>query len=142
MQIEVNDFVIEYLEKYKIQSMHTDEKRCRFQKGQIINVPEFGYMEEYSCINQGINLCQMGSISYSNAVIPRLDMQVGRYCSIAVGLDFIKGNHPLGLISTSSCTYDPNFYIFKDSAKAHNGEYFAKDWKLYYNLVPPPPPQY
>nr|WP_086234123.1 CatB-related O-acetyltransferase [Campylobacter sp. P0138] len=56
----------------------------------------------------------MGSISYSNAIIPRLDINKERYCSIANGLSFIAGKHPLDTISTSSFIYNPNFYIFKD----------------------------
>lgn len=140
MRICLNEYAIKYLIKHKVQCAHTNANLCRFKEGQMINVPEEGDMEEYACINAGENLCAMGSISYSNATISRLDMQVGRYCSIAVGLSFIKAHHPLGLFSTSSCTYDPNFYIFKDSAKAHSGECFTKDWGLYYHLVPPPPP--
>ncbi|KAB0611637.1 hypothetical protein [Campylobacter hyointestinalis] len=63
-----------------------------------------------------ITLVKWGSFSYSNAIIPRLDIKMGMYCSIAVGLNFIAGKYPLDTISTSSFIYDPNFYIFKDAS--------------------------
>ena len=135
MDIKVNRFVIEYLNEYGI-------CKNRFKEGEVLKVPDEGYMEEFSAINRGNNLCQMGSASYSNAVIPRLDIKMGRYCSIAVGLGFIAGKHPLHTFTTSSCFYDPYFYIFKDSFYKFSGKPydFCKDWSLGHKLVPPPSP--
>ena len=136
MDIKVNKFVNEYLNEYGI-------CKNRFKEGEIIKVPDSGYMEEFSLVNRGNTLCQMGSVSYFNAAIPRLDIKMGRYCSIAVGLDFIRGKHPLHTFTTSSCFYDPYCYIFKDSFLKFSGGKtydFCKDSSLYHTLVPPPPP--
>ena len=116
MKIKVNKFVREYLEEFNVLMSYPNGKVCRYKDDEIINVPDTGFMEEYSTINKGNNACQMGSFSYSNAIIPRLDIKMGRYCSIANGLSFIAGKHPLDTISTSSFIYDPNFYIFKDAS--------------------------
>ncbi|WP_096026761.1 hypothetical protein [Campylobacter lanienae] len=116
MQIKVNKFVREYLEEFNVLMICPNGKICRYKDDEMINVPDSGFMEEYSTINTGNKACQMGSFSYSNAIIPRLDIKMGRYCSIAVGLNFIAGKHPLDTISTSSFIYDPNFYIFKDAS--------------------------
>ncbi|WP_300706444.1 MULTISPECIES: hypothetical protein [Helicobacter] len=80
----------------------------------------------------------MGAFSYSNAHIPRLDIKMGRYNSIALGLSFISGKHPLDIISTSSFTYCPNFVIFKDAnLKFVQGKYQTDS---YTNFVPSAPP--
>ena len=94
-------------------------KLCRYKDDKMINVTDSGFMAEYSTINKGNKACHMGSFGYSNAIIPRLDIKMGRYCSIAVGLNFIAVKHPLDTISTSSFIYDPNFYIFKDTSIEH-----------------------
>ncbi|MDY3113732.1 MAG: CatB-related O-acetyltransferase [Helicobacter sp.] len=139
MEIIVNSFVREYLGEFNVQGRMG---HCYYGDGASLIVPESGAMEEYCSINRGNVLCQMGSLSYSNAPLKRADIKMGRYCSIAVGLDFIAGKHPLHLISTSSCTYDPYFYIFRDSFLKHCGEEysFCSDWSLAGKLVPPPPP--
>lgn len=67
-------------------------------------------IEPYSCFS-GVNvLCNMGSYSYS---ISPLDpfMKIGRYCSIARGLQFFKGTHPVDNVSTSPFTYENRIYI-------------------------------
>ncbi|WP_190318947.1 hypothetical protein [Campylobacter sp. LR196d] len=56
--------------------------------------PRNGYIEEFSSLNGHI-LCQMGFMSYSNALISRSDLEIGRCCSIAWGLNFIRTHHPL-----------------------------------------------
>lgn len=68
----------------------------------------------------------------------RLDVKIARYCSIAAGLDFIKGKHPLHLISTSSFTYDNKFYVYKDANKEFcDSEFQAYNYRFF---VPEPKP--
>ena len=133
MKIKVNKFVREYLEEFKILTI---DSNCRLKAGEIIRIPSGGFMEEYSTVHQGDSICQMGSFSYSNAIIPRLDIQMGRYCSVALGLNFIAAKHPLDTISTSPFIYEPKF--FKDAAL----KWIDKDYTytLRDQLVPPPPP--
>ncbi|CUU86225.1 acetyltransferase [Campylobacter hyointestinalis] len=117
---------------------YSNGKICRYKDDEMINVPDSGFMEEYSTINRGNNACQMGSFSYSNSIIPRLDIKMGRYCSIAVGLNFIAGKHPLDTISTSSFIYDPDFYIFKDASIERIKKPYTHTPRGM--LVPPPGP--
>ncbi|WP_289259677.1 CatB-related O-acetyltransferase [Campylobacter sp.] len=138
MKIKVNKFVKEYLEEFNVLMSYPNGKICRYKDDEIINVPDTGFMEEYSTINKGNNACQMGSFSYSNAIIPRLDIKMGRYCSIANGLSFIAGKHPLDTISTSSFIYDPNFYIFKDASMERIKKSYTHT--PYGMLIPPSPP--
>lgn len=138
MQIKVNKFVREYLEEFNVLMAYPNGKICRYKDDEMINVPDSGFMEEYSTINNGNNACQMRSFSYSNAIIPRLDIKMGRYCSIAVGLNFIAGKHPLDTISTSSFIYDPNFYIFKDASIERIKKPYTHT--PHGALVPPPGP--
>lgn len=138
MKIKVNKFVREYLEEFNVLMSYPNGKVCRYKDDEIINVPDTGFMEEYSTINKGNNACQMGSFSYSNATIPRLDIKMGRYCSIANGLSFIAGKHPLDAISTSFFIYDPNFYIFKDASMERIKKSYTHT--PYGMLIPPSPP--
>lgn len=136
MQIKVNKFVREYLEEFNVLMIYSNGKICRYKDDEMINVPDSGFMEEYSTIYRGNNACQMGSFSYSNAIIPRLDIKMGRYCSIAVGLNFIAGKHPLDTISTSPFICEPNF--FKDASIERIKKPYTHT--PYGVLVPPPGP--
>ncbi|MDL0087811.1 hypothetical protein [Campylobacter gastrosuis] len=138
MQIKVNKFVREYLENFNVLLTYPNGKISRFKDDEIINVPQNGFMEEFSTINKGTNICAMGSFSYSNAIIPSIEIKIGRYCSIANGFSLIATKHPLQTISTSSFTYDPNFYIFKDGAINKIGKSF--EFIPHNKLVPPPTP--
>jgi acetyltransferase-like isoleucine patch superfamily enzyme len=54
----------------------------------------------------------MGSFSYSWSALPH-EITIGRYCSIAGGLNIMGTRHPYEWIGTSSFTYDKNFIIFR-----------------------------
>jgi len=49
-------------------------------------------------------LCTMGSFSYTFSPLPE-DVKVGRYCSIAKGLQFLDGYHPADRITTSVVSF-------------------------------------
>lgn len=51
-------------------------------------------------------LCTMGALSYSHAPLPQ-ELQVGRYCSIAKGLQVLEFHHPLDWVSTSVFAFYP-----------------------------------
>lgn len=63
-------------------------------------------LEPYCGFHAGNVFCQMGFMSYTNSPLP-LDLRVGRYCSLAGGLDFPHYAHPIHAISTSIFTHDP-----------------------------------
>ncbi|TKX32154.1 CatB-related O-acetyltransferase [Campylobacter estrildidarum] len=56
-------------------------------------------------------------------------MKIGRYCSIAVGINFIFSKHPLNIISTSSFTYDSNFIIFKKARENFNSSFYVNRYR-------------
>ena len=55
-------------------------------------------------------VCPMGAMSISNSVVyPKL--KVGRYCSIAHGVDTKFGRHPIEHISSSIFTHEPGHLL-------------------------------
>lgn len=56
-------------------------------------------------------LCSMGSFSFTQSQLAS-DFQVGRYCSIAPGLNMLGARHPLEWSTSSSVAYDGNFAVF------------------------------
>lgn len=71
-------------------------------------------LEAYTGFLGSRTLCNMGSFSYSWSFMPAW-LTVGRYCSIATGLQFLGPRHPFERISSSPFTYDPDFAIAKKS---------------------------
>jgi len=102
--------------------------------GQYINVHPSFKAEPYSSFNNGLNVTSIGSFSYFNSVVPgnSLDMQVGRYCSIAGGLTVMGGNHPMDRFTTSSITYDRNFIICTKSIEDDDSHFKIKPNKSNY----------
>lgn len=63
-------------------------------------------IENYVGIFRGNNLCSMGAYSYTYSPLDPL-LKVGRYTSIARGLQFFGTGHPVEHVSTSPFTYSP-----------------------------------
>lgn len=79
--------------------------RDRLDLNKIICFSNKLKIEPYTSI-KGNNLCTMGSFSYSQSpVLPELI--VGRYSSIAIGLQFFGPAHPVQNVSLSPFTYLP-----------------------------------
>lgn len=64
-------------------------------------------VEPFVGFHAGNNLFDLGYMSYSNSMLP-VDIKIGRYCSIAWGVNFISYNHPWGCLSTSIFSHDQN----------------------------------
>jgi len=62
-------------------------------------------IEPYASFPASRELCTMGAYSYSESPLP-VDVSVGRYCSIALGVDVFRDRHPMEWATTSSITYD------------------------------------
>ncbi len=58
----------------------------------------------------GDTICTAGAFSYSNSLISP-NVQMGRYCSISIGVTFDLGRHPLESLSTSSLMFDRVFQM-------------------------------
>ncbi|WP_019867606.1 CatB-related O-acetyltransferase [Methylovulum miyakonense] len=82
----------------------------RLKAAQELRWPPHVQIEPYVAYLTGHHVWSMGSFSYSWSSLP-MDIKIGRYCSIATGVKVMGVNHPLGRLSTSSFTYDPNFQM-------------------------------
>lgn len=74
----------------------------------IIDVPENLVTEKYTTYwgRNGLNLASLGAFSYTNSVLPA-NVTVGRYSSIANGLQILGDPHPLEWVSTCPSFYSP-----------------------------------
>lgn len=82
----------------------------RLKPGARISFAEDTEVEPYCGILNGLRIPRIGSFSYSWSPLPD-DIVIGRYCSIAHGLQVAGLRHPVEYISTSSFTYDGRFSI-------------------------------
>jgi len=80
-------------------------KKNRIPTNGTIIFPRAAMLEPYSCFPAGNSLCSMGAFSYAESALPG-DLKIGRYCSIALGLDIFRDRHPIEWATTSSITYD------------------------------------
>ena len=53
---------------------------------------------------------QLGSFTYSWSPYGDCVESIGRFCSIAADVHFGLGAHPLDWVTTSNCSWDPNFW--------------------------------
>jgi acetyltransferase-like isoleucine patch superfamily enzyme len=77
----------------------------RLKVGDQINFLYDLSIEPYVGFHAGNNLFDLGYMSFSNAQLP-LDIKIGRYCSLASGINFISYNHPWKCLSTSIFSHD------------------------------------
>ena len=72
--------------------------------GTEVNFENKIIVEPYSTLPHG-NFFSMGAFSYSEIPIVQ-NIEMGRYCSIAIGVRRMGHDHPMGRLSTSTFTYD------------------------------------
>ena len=77
----------------------------RLQPDQTLVIGVDTRLEPYAGFPVGTTLNTMGAFSYAESELP-LGMEVGRYCSIAMGLQVFLDRHPIEWATTSSVTYD------------------------------------
>lgn len=73
-------------------------------------------VEPFSCMAQG-KLYSAGAFSYCRSKLIPPDFSIGRYCSIAPGVEVSDQEHPLDRVSTHSFTFKPHA---KQLAKENN----------------------
>lgn len=79
----------------------------RWRIGDSLRMSRHCALEPYSHHFAGYSLPQaMGAFSYSHSALPPRT-RVGRYGSIAGGVEFIESEHPTGWVSTSPLSYSP-----------------------------------
>jgi acetyltransferase-like isoleucine patch superfamily enzyme len=103
MIVALSTASLQWLEDHKI-SFHNRFK-ARLRPGDRLQFKETLMVEPYVGFHAGYNLYEIGSMSYSNSQLP-LDIRIGRYCSLAWGIDIPSYNHPYTCVSTSLFTHD------------------------------------
>lgn len=74
---------------------------------QEIVLPKSARIKPYTSFFTGV-ACSMGVLSYTEALVPPVyRVQIGRYCSIAMGVSFMGERHPIERVTSSSFTYRP-----------------------------------
>ena len=94
---------LEFFERHNISFHNRFEKRLR--AGDRISFLDNLYVEPYVGFHQGHNIFELGYMSFSNSSLP-LNIKIGRYCSIAAGVNLITYNHPWKCLSTSIFSHD------------------------------------
>lgn len=80
-----------------------------YRSGAVVKVRPGSTMEAFSRHPPG-TLMNMGAFSYAAENEPGLiNLSLGRYCSVAIGLRILDGVHPLGAVTTNTYIYGP-FY--------------------------------
>ncbi|WP_319568348.1 CatB-related O-acetyltransferase [Cohaesibacter marisflavi] len=90
---------------FKSMNIYFGRKDNRFRPNQRVHFKDFLKVEPYACFPQATWLHDMGSFSYSETNLPNI-ANIGRYCSIAIGLSFFGVRHPMEWVTTSSILYD------------------------------------
>jgi len=125
MKFRTSPRVIDAFTKFKIFFGRTAN---RFGPDDTIEMPLCPDLEPYASFPAGNTLCAMGAFSYAESPLPA-DLQVGRYCSIALGLDVFRDRHPMEWLSTSSITYDfdasGGYRAFATAHADFNGGHFS-----------------
>ena len=102
LRIKASARVVAALERLNI---FFGRRSGRLTLNQEITLEVESRLEPYANFPVGTTLNSMGAFSYAESELP-LGMQVGRYCSIAMGLQVFLDRHPMEWATSSSLTYD------------------------------------
>ena len=91
----------------------------RLRPGDVLEFREDCQVEPYVGVFAGFGVCPFGFQSLSYSPLPP-KLTVGRYCSIAPGVDAHLATHPLDHVSTAGFTHDPEQVLVR-SAIADDG---------------------
>jgi acetyltransferase-like isoleucine patch superfamily enzyme len=94
----------EMLADHRVFTREQDEA-CRWRDGEAIRFQKDCSIEPYVGIFAGHSLCSVGSFTYSHSFLPP-SLKIGRYCSIAAGMETIGAQHPTKTLSSSPFFYD------------------------------------
>lgn len=103
MRIVVNDAFNDMLQRYRIFTAPGGKRRWRV--GEIISVDDDAVIEPYCQLMNGHSIPRrMGAFSYSQSTLVP-EIAIGRYCSIAIGVLPMGGQHPMDWATSSPFTY-------------------------------------
>jgi acetyltransferase-like isoleucine patch superfamily enzyme len=112
------DLIKDILKKHNI-FFQLNCETSRMKDDDYVYFNENCNLEEYIAICVGNVLTNVGAYTYSFSQLSA-EIKIGRYCSIASGLQFLGNDHPITSISTSPFTYSDKQTIlvkpFNDSS--------------------------
>ena len=91
--------------------------KIRIQAGDFLEFTDSAEVEPHVGVYAGQSLCPMGTFSYSHSQLPR-KLRVGRYCSIAHGVDAQLIGHALDRVSTLEALCEPNDPVMRNFLRA------------------------
>jgi len=101
------------LKDTKISFSYAEDHPKWIDEGIIREPREDIFAEDYSSYFVRTEFYNIGSFSYSWSPLPEF-VHVGRYCSIAGGVEVIPASHPTDVFTTSSMLYDKNISFRKN----------------------------
>lgn len=104
VKLEWNTKFDDFCEKERIFLAPGFKIRGVITPGTIVNFENKIIVEPYATLPRA-NFCSMGSFSYSESPLVQ-NMEIGRYCSIAIGVRRMGHDHPMNRLSTSTFSYD------------------------------------
>ena len=129
----------EVVDIFKSFNIYFGRKENRFRPDQRVHFKSDVQIEPYACFPKATWLHPMGAFSYSETDLPNT-VKVGRYCSIAMGVNVFGVRHPLEWITTSSILYDVEKDGYRSFIKARY-DFGCNDmeviWPEKYRLPPP-----
>lgn len=108
MKLTLTEAQAELLKRFKI-GKQVGAAFAPFAAGSVITARPDSVVEAFSRHAPG-KLMQMGAFSYVNEnPFDKVLLQLGRYCSVAIGLRVLEGHHPLGAVTTGKYFYGPYY---------------------------------
>jgi len=116
MKFTVTEHLLEIFDQHKV--YFTGNGQTRLRVGDQLIVDPDSKIEPYCAFLRGHKLCSIGSFSYSWSPLEP-SLVIGRYCSIASGLNIMGADHPYERFTTSTVTYEKNFIISRQALIDH-----------------------
>jgi acetyltransferase-like isoleucine patch superfamily enzyme len=102
--VTITEKLHKLFQQFRLSTARKDE---RWKVGQVIGLDPAARIEKYGHVIQGGYLpLALGAFSYSHSAFST-EIEVGRYCSFAAGVQVIPGDHPMDWVTTSPVTHNP-----------------------------------
>jgi acetyltransferase-like isoleucine patch superfamily enzyme len=124
-RFKVTQKFLDFLSDHRIRT--TERGLHRWRVGDEILAAKTAVLHRYSSLLNGNSLIDTDSFSYSFSPLDA-QVRVGRYCSIAAGVQLLGPQHAMHFVTSSELIYRHNG-VFSDVFAAFG----AKDWTFYPN---------
>ncbi|WP_051396276.1 CatB-related O-acetyltransferase [Ignatzschineria larvae DSM 13226] len=123
--ISVTNDLIDFFEENRIYC-HEQKNNAprRWKVGDRLFTLKNIELEPYICYRSGHHLFSLGAFSYSSSVFP-LNVQIGRYCSIAYNVRVMGWQHPVSAVTTNVLTCVPSIRWVKIAHEDFGVDNFA-----------------